>query len=336
MAITIKEIAKLAGVSITTVSRVINNKKEGVSENKRKEIQQIIAEHNYQPNNIARSLVANSTKTIGLVVPDITNPFFPEMTRGVEDIFVANGYTLLLCSSDGNAQKEIHCLEILKEKRVDGAIFTVCNPDNQKLVDLALESDIPLVFTDEPYFSDILPGVFSNDYEGGYKAAKFLIDNRHCNIACFAGSKKRASVQQRVSGYKAALNDAHIPINDQNIFYGNYDIDTGYRLMQSLMDSSNNVTAVFATNDLIAYGIYQAATDRGLKIPEDISVIGFDDLIISKFLTPALTTVRVDAYKMGAMAAQLLLKKLKHKPIPDTALWMKPEVISRNSVLYRT
>ena len=335
MPVTIKEIAKMANVSIATVSRVINNKSEGVSESKRQEILDLVASFHYHPNHAARSLVSSHSQTLGFIIPDITNPFYPNVARGVEDTAIEYGFNLFLCNSDGNPKKEIKYLNTLCEKRVEGLIFNTRNShENATLQQELRKIDIPLVFVDEPPLNpdENTYGVFPDDYYGGYTAVEHLLHCGHTQIACLAGPENATSVNWRVKGYSAALKKANIAEDYQTVLYGAYDVASGYQNMSRLIDEAFPVTAVFATNDLIAYGAYQAIRDHGLSVPNNYSIIGFDDLIISRFLTPALSTISVDAYKLGTIAADMLCRRIMNKPIENKTVWLRPKLVARDSV----
>lgn len=333
MPITIRDIAKLANVSIATVSRVINNKAEGVSSEKRHEILEIIEKYNYEPSGLARSLVTRQSRTIGFIIPDIENPFFPSMARGVEDIAIKNGYSVFLCNSDGKPKKESTYLRILYEKRVDGLIFTSWGTIEESLNKQIRQRSVPLVFVDEPIYLENSYGVFSNDSNGGYIATKHLISLGHKKFVCIAGPENSASTRYRVKGYQKALAETHIDIEKDSIRYGEYNIAHGLRAMDDIL-RTQKPTAVFAANDLIAYGIYQSLQKHNLLIPSDISVVGFDNLFTSQFLNPGLTTVSQDAYGLGAKASEVLFQLINNQPVAQQITWFEPILIERNSTCF--
>ncbi|EIV99403.1 LacI family DNA-binding transcriptional regulator [Thermoanaerobacter siderophilus] len=329
MAVTIKDIAKLANVSITTVSRVINNKSEGVSEETRNRILQLVKELGYQPNAIARGLVTKKTKTIGLIIPDISNPFFPDIARGVEDSAHIYGYNVFLCNTDDNLEKESEYINALKEKYVDGIIFTSSSiPKHEHITDL-IKSGIPVVIMDRRIDSEDIYGVFLDNYEGGYIATKYLIDLGHKRIGCITGPLYISNAIERLEGYKRALVDNEIEVDNRLIFEGDYKINSGIIGAEKLLE--HEVTAIFASNDLMAYGAYKAIRSYGYKIPDDISVVGFDDIQLSQILEPQLTTIRQPAYDMGLTAARMLIKLIEGKKMNKKIANFRPQLIIRQS-----
>lgn len=331
MRITISEIAKLANVSIATVSRVVNNKAEGVSDAKRQEIKKLIAKYNYQPNALARSMVTKKSNTVGFIIPDIENPFFPGMARGVEDAAVKKGYTVFLCNSDGKISKESDYIMTLYEKRVDGLILAPTGTDSEDNIESILrESTLPIVIVDEPVYIGGSYGVFCDDEKGGYMATKHLIDLGHKSIACITGPDTSASAHKRVKGYIRALEEASIPVNNDWIVFGGYNYEHGLKTTDAIR-RSNSPTAIFAANDLIAYGVYQSLQNSGLAIPDDFSVVGFDNLLASNFLTPGLTTINQDAYSLGLRAAEVLFSILEKQPAKSKVTWFDPTLVERKS-----
>lgn len=330
MAVTISDIAKLAGVSIATVSRVVNKKTEGVSADKRREILTIIEKYDYEPSGLARSLVTRQSRTIGFVIPDIENPFFPSMARGVEDVAMKNGYSVFLCNSDGRRKKEAEYLKILHEKRVDGLIFTSWGTIEENLSRQLGRRSVPVVLVDEPIFFENAYGVFSNDAAGGYIATTHLLSLGHRKLACIAGPENSASTRYRVEGYRKALSEAQISVDKDTIIFGDYNFAHGLRAMDSLFNH-DMPSAVFAANDLIAYGVYRSLQNHGLAIPYDVSVVGFDNLFTSQFLNPGLTTVSQDAYGLGVKASEMLFQLLNNQPVEQKITWFEPKLIERNS-----
>lgn len=331
MSITIVDIAKKSNVSIATVSRVINNKSEGVSVSTRKRILDVIDECGYKPNAMARGLVTKKTKTIGLIIPDITNPFFPEIARGAEDGASTKGYNVFLCNSDDSIEKENEYISALKEKCVDGIILTTSASSNQEHVLSLMNSDLPIIIIDEGLDSmdTDIPGVFVDNFEGGYLAAKHLIDLGHKKIACITGPLNLKDDRDRLEGYKKALMDAKINIDSSIILQGNYKIAGGVENTKKLLDK--DITAIFACNDLMAYGSYQVLKSAGYKIPDDISIVGFDDVQLSAMLDPALTTIKQPAYEMGLESAKMIIKLIEGKNIRKKIIKFKPNLVVRKS-----
>ncbi|MGB9680444.1 MAG: LacI family DNA-binding transcriptional regulator [Thermoanaerobacteraceae bacterium] len=331
MAVTIKDIAKLANVSITTVSRVINNKTEGVSEETRERILQLVKEYEYQPNAIARGLVTKKTKTLGLIIPDITNPFFPDIARGVEDSAHIYGYNVFLCNTDDNLDKESEYINALKEKYVDGIIFTSSSIPKQEHIKELIKTGIPIVIMDRRIESEDIYGVFLDNYEGGYIATKHLIDLGHKKIGCITGPLYSKSARERLEGYKECLIENGFEYDESVVFEGDYKINSGITGSEKLLNLHKKISAIFACNDLMAYGAYKTIRSRGYKIPDDISIVGFDDIQLSQILEPQLTTIRQPAYDMGLTATRMLIKLIEGEKLNRKIINFKPKLIIRQS-----
>ncbi|WP_040978460.1 LacI family DNA-binding transcriptional regulator [Oceanobacillus jeddahense] len=313
MTITIKDIAKEANVSIATVSRVINNKDESIRKDTKERIKTIIRKHNYQPNRIARSMITKKTATLGLIIPDIQNPFFPELVRGVEDFANENEYSVILCNTDGDLNRERKYLDLMKEKNVDGIIYTYAFAELSKpLKGFLEENNIPMVLLDRAEPNSKMSGVYVDNEKAGYMATKHLISLNHKKIGCITGPEHIENSKERFSGYYQALKEANIPLDKEIIFTGDYQMKGGYKAAKGLI--KKEVTAIFTFNDLMAFGVYQAAAELGRKIPDDLSVIGFDNIKYNHLLVPKLTTIEQSSYKMGENAVELLLKQIKGTP----------------------
>ena len=330
MGITIQDIARMAGVSTTTVSRVINNKVEGVSEVTRKRILEIVKETKYKPNPLARGLITKKTKTIGLIIPDITNPFFPEIARGVEDIANKNGFNVFLCNTDDDPDKEKKYIEALKEKYVDGIIFTVASNPRYEHINELFDCGIPIVMMDREMEKEDMKCVYIDNFEGGYIATKHLIELGHKNIGCITGPLKSKSAIDRYKGYEKAMIESNIPINKELVIESNYKIEGGILATERLLNNSM-LTAIFVCNDAMAYGSYKAIKKRGYSIPEDISIVGFDNIYLSQMVEKELTTVSQPTYDMGVSAAKMLIKVIDGKRINKKHICFKPELIIRES-----
>lgn len=328
---TIKDVAKKAGVSIATISRVINNKPEGISPEKRIYIQKIIEEMGYKPSGLARGLVTKRTSTIGLLIPDISNPFFPLMARGVEDGAQANKYSVFLCNTDGEIERERQYMSILKERGVDGIILTISQGTNKEYVREIIDGSIPVVLLDEPVAYRNVYGVFVDNHKGGYLATRHLIELGHKKIACITGPYSSITSIKRMEGYKHAITEAGISIDESIIMSGDYKEETGFKYMDEIIRSSSGVTAVFSASDNIAIGIYRAAKSHGLKIPKDLSVVGFDDAYSTQLIEPALTDVQQPTYEMGIKAVETILKLLSGSNVRKKIITFEPKLIVRES-----
>lgn len=331
---TIKDVAKLANVSVTTVSKVMNNKGE-ISEATKKRVLGVIDELNYKPNALARGMITKKTRTIGLILPDICNPFYPDVARGVEDGASKFNYNIFLCNTDNSTKKEKNYINILIEKRVDGIIFTSSlSPKQDNIINLK-KSGIPVVYMDRRVeYPDEINGVYINNFVGGYLATKHLIDLGHTKIGCITGNLKTLDSIERFEGYKKALKDSDISLNNELIAEGNYDIESGYECVDKLLSSNavgKDITSIFACNDLMAYGAYKLFKQKGIRIPDDISIIGFDDIVLGQMLEPNLSTIRQPMYDMGSIASNMLIKMIEGKKLKENVVILQPELIVRSS-----
>ena len=335
MAITIREIAKIANVSICTVSRVINNTyPEKVSKETRSRVLKIMKDLGYRPSIIARGLVRKRTSMLGLMVPDIISSFYPEIIEGIEDEAKKFDYSLILCITKLNPQEEAKYLRLLREKRVDGIILTpvVGKDANIKLIEEIRRDKIPLIFI--AYYLKEFKGIYVivDHTLGGYMATKHLIELGHKRIGHLEVEDWIG--KKRLEGYKQALDDYDIEFNKELVIRSDYSWESGYRSMKKFLKMKNRPTAVFAVCDMTAWGAMQAIRQAGLKVPEDIAIVGFDDLKIASMMEISLTTVAQPKYEMGKIAATKLIKKIEHKNVRGTIL--KPKLVIRESSGART
>ncbi|WP_066073227.1 LacI family DNA-binding transcriptional regulator [Neobacillus soli] len=332
MAITIKDIARKANVSITTVSRVINQKSEGIGDSTRKKVLDIIEELDYRPNSIARSMITKQTNTIGLIIPDIRNPFFPELVRGVEDFANQHAYNVFLCNTDGEPKRELEYISLMKEKNVDGIIFTYsCAETIHQLEEIVLDQKIPLVLLDRGVDDQKFSGVSIDNEKAGYLATKHLLDLSHTKIGCITGPAQFPNSKDRLNGYRKALKEAGIPFDQDLILAADFQMDGGYQAAKTLL-AKKDITAIFAFNDVMAFGVYQAAAEQGMNIPEDVSVVGFDNINYNQLLNPKLTTIEQSVYDMGEISAKILLEQITQGgDVKNKTLYLEPSLILRES-----
>lgn len=329
MSVTIKTIAEKAGVSKATVSYVINNK-AGVGEETREKVLKIIDDLNYKPNSVARGLAGQSTEMIGLIIPDITDMFYADIIRGVELVANKLDYTINLCTTHGEEAKEKKMLEYFSSGRVDGIILMVYGVDNKLLVELK-ERRIPFVLIDYSQNQDQFCNIVIDNYWGGYKAADYLIGLNHKKIAYIHGIKDNIDDQKRFSGFKEAMAENDLMINKKYIEYGAYTRKGGYQAAKELLSRAELPTAVFAANDQMAIGVINAIQEEGLSVPEDISVIGFDDIEASRLMSPGLTTIRQPTYEMGKLAAEKIFSELKDEESCKENINLKAKLVIRES-----
>ncbi len=329
MKCTISDIAKIAKVSKATVSRVINNKSEGVSLETAQRIRDIIEELGYRPNSLARSIVNSKAKMLGLVIPDITNPFFPHLVRGIEDYANSCGYTVFLCNTDNNPEKEEQYLLSLIDKRVDGIILASTSSQSSTLEQLN-KYNIPFVLVDRPLNNDFIDlGVYANNYKGVYTAVEHLIGCGHTHIAFLGGTKKVITTNERFEGYRDALRDANIPIDKTLIKFGDYSISSGITMMEKLIDEKVKFTAVMAGNDLIAIGAVKALRHQGIKVPDDCEIIGFDGIELTEIFDPSISTVVQPIYEIAVDSAKLLIGKINGEITSSRKIIVEPTLVLR-------
>jgi LacI family transcriptional regulator len=324
-----RQIAARAHVSVGTVSHVINNT-AGVREPVRRRVLEAIERLGYQPSLLARGLRRNQTTIIGVIIPDISNPFFPLVVRGVEDIAYQNSYRLMLCNADNDAQKEQVYFDELRAYRMAGLI--VIPSANSRLVAAAgTAGELPVICLDrcpEGWKGD---SITVDNAEGAYQATRYLLGLGHRGIAAIAGQLHVTSAVERLKGFKRALRESGITIAPEYIQEGRFDRLSGYEKSLMLLQFSPRPTAIFAANDLVALGVLAAMRELGLRCPEDVSLAGFDDLEIASFTNPALTTVAQPAYQMGARAAALLFERLRGENLPAQHIVMNTSLKVRDS-----
>ncbi|BCK22413.1 substrate-binding domain-containing protein [Vibrio cholerae] len=328
---TMKDIARLAGVSTSTVSHVIN-KSRFVSDEIAERVNNAAQQLNYAPSALARSLKMNRTKTIGMLVTTSTNPFFGEVVKGVERSCYHQGYNLILCNTEGDNQRMKASINTLLQKRVDGLLLMCSTLEGERLDVFDRYPDIPIVVMDWGPILFASDKIQDNSLQGGYMAAKHLIECGHKEIGCITGPLIRHQAQMRYEGYKRALAEAGIAINPDWIVESDFECEGGYQAFEKLYERGKLPSALFVCNDMMAMGVIQAANQRGLRIPDDLSLIGYDDVHIAKFMTPALTTIHQPKYRLGKAAVDTLLYRLENPDTTAQVVQLEPTLVVRNSV----
>ncbi len=304
---TVLDVAKRAGVAPITVSRVINNSGY-ISQATRERVEAAVKELGYVPNTIARGLRSKKTRTLALVVTDITNPYFTLMARGVEDVAGDANYTVVYCNTDESEAKEEKYANILAQRQVDGVLLVpACG--NVKTIKFLLSNDIRVVALDRRVSGVKIDSVRSDSEDGAYRLVKLLIELGHKRIAMITGPKDVSTSVDRVAGYRQALIEAGLDNNEQ-IYYGGYNQESGYEFTKQAMTQSPKPTAIFGANNFIAIGCIKALRDFKIDVPRNVSVVAFDDFPESMLVAPFLTFVEQPAYEMGRMATELLLKRI--------------------------
>lgn len=327
---TIHEVAKYAGVSAITVSRVINNSGY-FSQEVRERVEKAIAELGYVPNTLARSLRSRRTQTVALMVTDITNPFFTTLARGVEDTANQAGYTVIFCNTDESQEKEEKYLKVLLQKQVDGLLL-VPTQSSGKAIQQIQTHGTPVVVLDRRIPDVAVDTVRCDSVDGAYQLARYLISLGHRQIAILSGAPGISTADDRVTGYRKALAEANIDIDEQYIFRGAVTPESGYRMTRQAVSLSLRPTALIASNNFITIGAMKALQEIGLEVPDDVALVGFDDLPPAMVTFPFFTVTSQPAYEMGTTAMELLLKRLEGKESdPYQEVILPTQLIIRHS-----
>jgi LacI family transcriptional regulator len=308
--VTLKEIARISGFSINTVSRALNNKDE-VKADTREKILAVANKLGYIPNRLARGLRSNKTQTIGVIVADIANPFFAAVVKGVEKAARQRHYSIILTDSDETYEKEEESIQIMLNEQVDGLLISPVQTKKETIIGLK-ESGFPFVLLGR-HFDDLETDyVVTDDVQGGFLATEHLIKQRHSRIALINGPLHVSSAKERFQGYKKALGRYGIELESSLISSGAITTEDGYKVAKSLLKQENPPTAVFAYSDFVAFGVMTAIRENGLRIPEDISIVGYDDVEFSSSLEVPLTTVRISKMELGRKAVKVLNERINN------------------------
>jgi len=326
---TIYDIAKAANVSIATVSKVMN-KSGRISDKTRKRVMDIMSEMNYQPSVVASALTKKRTYTIGLLIPDLANPFFAEIARSVEDRAQELGLNLVICNTDNNVDKEEKYIGLLKQKGADGIIMAT-GAHNQAIVKKLIQQKqtIAVIARDMPSLA--VDAVLVDDFLGGYLAANHLIELGHRRIAVIAESMKVISSRERVRGCSQAMAEADLPFDDHWVRESAFHVEDGKATAGDLLDEPQPPTAIFACNDLLAIGAIQAARERGMNVPRDLSVVGFDNTILATIIDPPLTTIAQPIQELGRQVVDLIAQGIDGANASKQRFVLLPVLVVRGS-----
>ncbi|WP_113930606.1 LacI family DNA-binding transcriptional regulator [Bacillus sp. P14.5] len=320
---TISEVAKRAGVSVATVSRVINNKGY-VHEDTRKSVANAIKQLGYKPNSVARSLSQKTSKMICFLIPDITNPFFPQLVRAVEDVMYPAGYSTILFNSDEQLEHELEYIEGMTSKYIDGFIIVSNTLKWEHLSAL----NVPVVALDR-FIDDRIPSVAVDNYEGARKALEYMIERGCRNIAHLEGPRHVITSGERKRAYQDVMKENNLPITLQQ---GHYELEKGMVSTMELLESNRSIDAIFAGNDVMAIGALKAAGKLGIKVPEEVSIMGFDGMEWGTTVLPELTTMQQPIYEIGKKAAEMLLARIQGLPLEREHYVLKAALEVRKSV----
>jgi len=325
---TIADVARYAGVSVATVSHVMNRTRH-VEPETAERVRAAIAALRYSPNSLARSLRRGETKTIGLLLPDNSNPFFASVARQIEDAGFVAGYTVILCNSDGSAEKEERYLSVLMAKQIDGLIFA--GSSDHARVFSQLSAAVPAVLLDREIHSVNVDTVLVDHDHGGYLAGRHLVGLGHKRIGVIGGPRDSSSSPARLRGFVRALGEAGVELPADAVVDSDYHFSGGRLAMERLLTQAPDITAVFACNDLMAMGAITALRSRGLRVPDDISMIGFDDIPYAVTTWPPLTTIAQPVEKIGTRAVSLLLERVAEPAAHSRREVLMPVLIERES-----
>ncbi len=327
-----KDVAKLAGVSTSTVSHVIN-KTRFVSEEISERVNKAAKELNYYaPSALARSFKVNRTKTIGMLVTTSTNPFFGEVVKGVERSCYQQGYSLILCNTEGDHQRMHESINTLLQKRVDGLILMCATLEGEHFDIFEHYADIPVVVMDWGPMQFTSDKIQDNSLRGGYMAAKYLIDAGHSEIGCITGPLDRIQAEMRYNGYLQAMDEAGFSVEPSWVVEADFECEGGYNAFTQLHANGALPSALVVANDMMAMGVINAANELGIQIPEQLSIIGYDDIHIAKFMSPSLTTIHQPKYRLGQAAVETLLTRLDEPETAPRIIELEPTLVERNSV----
>ncbi|MFD1175292.1 LacI family DNA-binding transcriptional regulator [Paenibacillus puldeungensis] len=330
MSATIKDVAQRAEVSVATVSRVLNNL-PGYSEDTKQKVMQAIKELGYQPNAIARGLINKRTQTIGVLFPNVSSSFSSEILHGVEEEAHKHNYSVIVCNTAEDGKRTMKYLQVLREKQVDGIIFSsgVLKEDYYKAMQ-TMGTPVVLVATKSDY--DQVPYVKVDDYQASYDAADYLIRQGHRRVAMIGGSwLDPIAGRPRIEGFRQALKDHGVETRDDLILDGGFSFEGGVAATERLLASVSDVTAVFAAGDEMAIGAISAASRLGISVPEQLSVIGFDNLKLAEMSNPPLTTVSQPLQEMGRLASRKLIAMMESGAPADSEI-VPHELIKRRTV----
>ena len=339
MRTTIKDIANYTGFSVTTISLVLNGKADKIPKSTKDIIFDAVEKLNYRPNQIAVGLVKKRTKTSGLVISDVSNVFFSNLAKGVEDECRRNGWNLILCNTNDLHKRDLEYIQVLADKGVDGILFCMSLDSDKKRalesVDLMKKLKVPFVMIDRFLEEVDCCSVIVNHRSGGYAATKHLLELGHRNIACVAGPLALEDSQHRLKGYKEALEEFGVSYDPDLVYEGNYDRESGGEAVEYILGLSKKVTAIFSFNDMSAYGVYNRLKRHNYYIPRDMSLVGYDDIFFSEILDVPLTSVSQPVYDMGVEAVLQIISEIDSGVNSKKCITFQPKLTVRESTQRR-
>ena len=326
---TIKDVAQAAGVSIATVSRVLNNK-GGVSSALSEKVYAAAKSLRYQLNDVARALKVRESRSIGLMIPDIENPFFPALVRGVEDEAKVYDYGVILCNTDGDPAEEERYIKFLFSKRVDGILFTG-GVDCEKNVELLLSLAVPVVLLDRKLSKTKVSSVTTDNHLGAFLATEHLIQCGRKKIAFVGGPRELSSALERKEGYLAALQHYNREQNNSLFVTGQFNFETGYGAVDQWLNQGENFDAIVTANDMMAIGAIERLYQADIQVPDQVAVVGYDDIRVAHWYKPSLTTIRQPIYEMGQWAVKMLVGQIMGEEHQCRQKILEPQLVIRQS-----
>ena len=330
MATSIKDVAKMAGVSIATVSRVLNDI-DVVNEDTKEKVLNAIKELGYRPNIIARSLKTQRTKTIGILIPDISSQFYPEIVRGAEDVANIYDYNVILCNSDFDVEKEKEYLRVLREKMVDGVIYMSSSLNNE-ILDLINELDLKTILVETKDSQGLFPSVTIDNVTATYEGTKYLIERGLKKLAFIGVDSSTINAWgERYIGFEKALKEAKVSVDKNLVHFDTLKVKSGIEGAEQFVKSKKKFEAIVCASDEIAMGAINTLRENGIKVPEDVSVIGFNNNYAASIFYPKITTISQPSYDMGSVAMRMLIKLLNKKELGERHFVLGHELIKRDS-----
>ncbi|NRG43832.1 catabolite control protein A [Bacillus sp. CRN 9] len=330
MNITIYDVAREANVSMATVSRVVNGN-PNVKPTTRKKVLEVIDRLGYRPNAVARGLASKKTTTVGVIIPDVSSTFVAELARGIEDIATMYKYNIILSNSDQNMDKELHLLNTMLGKQVDGIVFMGGNIEEEHVAEFE-KSPVPIVLAASIEKSETIPSVNIDNEQAAFDATTAFIEKGHKEIALVIGPlREPINKEKKLAGYKRALETAEIPFKEELVIEGDYTYDSGLEAFERLLEIDPKPSAIYAGSDEMALGIIHGATDKGYSVPEDVEVISSDSTRLALMVRPQLTSVVQPLYDIGAVAMRLLTKYMNKEEVTDHIVVLPHRIEERDS-----
>lgn len=334
MSVTIKDVAKQANVSISTVSRVINDSKP-VSDDIKMRVVKVIEELGYKPNPVARSLVTKKSRLIGVLIPDISDPYIAELLNAIEEVAKTYDYDIILCNSYGSLESEEHYMQLLQTKQVEGMLFLTYKLRTAHK-NFFEASKMPVVMINRDASELNLSSVSVNNYDAVREMTKKLFDDGHEDVVLIRNGKESDVFgPSQLEGFKQAHLDAGKSFNESDVYNGKFTVQNAYNIVKGLVEDKKVPSAIVATTDTMAVGAINCLIDSGLKVPEDVSVAGFYDTKIAELYRPQLTTIHQPIYDIGAVAIRLLIKQINGEQKDTTHFYLPHTLIERDSTMKR-